>query len=435
MPVPEGVSAATGQTKRKASDWIKSGPTKTTTGDYRGAVESLTDVDTARAAMFAAGEAPKGISIDGKRKNTVTPTVGRQAAPRQENTLVIGNEDTEVVALLTYVDGTQQEATAPDLQTLQASVKQLSDQLAAEGQASQIQVRYKFRPKGSSEGFLTEGEKVSPVAPAPQQTPQPEEKDETERVETKDFVAEISRDGGQWIGKITYKNGSGEEKFVAPSKAALTMNMLVGKANATQKIRRMVREQKLGIEVDKTYKFEGITQADYDAMPEAAKQQLIDAAAATASIAFRQENPDYYNTNENWKRIKQFLDGRELPYTFTNLQYAYNSLIEDDLLEVRPKATVAPATAPASGDSTPVAGTTPAPASVSTPPASAPAVQVRKRVSFGIQPGQVSSGDTELTQPEDGNKSKEPSQAELRNMPLNELAKLARKGYKTHKSY
>lgn len=229
-----------------------------------------------------------------------------------------------------------------------------------------------------------------------------------ERVETKEFVGELKQENGQWVGEIRYKNGAGTEKFTAPTQRALTLKILEGKGHASLKVRKVIREQKYGIETDKSYVFEGLTQEEYDSLPDRARQELLDKKAMEAAIAWKRDHPEYINTDENWRTIKKFLDVKELPYTYKNFDYAYSILTEDEQLELKEPVVVE---TPKSEDSAPVVvKETPAPAVVPEP---APVLQPRKRGTTGLQPG-FSSVSLELDEPGDGNEPRELSEAELK---------------------
>ena len=389
--------------------------------------EGQLSVEEARKAMFDAGEQPKNYKggrtsqeLQDKKTPVVTqtPTVVRSAESQRNEEVQTLNGPTEFVALLTYVNGDVEEIVVKDKEELVAEVDARSKRLKDAGQPTKIQVRYTVRPR-TEEATTPQPQVRTEGISAPKTT--------TERVETKDFTAEIRQDNGKWVGEIVYKNGAGTERFVAPTKNELTLKMLVGKANATVKVRKMKREQLFGSELDKSYKFEGLTQEQWDAMPAAAQQEVIDAAAAKAAMAFKMEHPEYISTEENWNKIRRFLDARQLPITYTNLEYAFDALTEDEELTVRTEKP-AVVVAPSVEDSASVAETVqvaPAPA-----PAPASATPVRKRGTTGLQPGFSSAGNTELDATEDGKKSRELSEAELRALPLSEHKKLFRASLK-----
>ena len=390
-------------------------------------------VEEARAAMIAAGELPSGLSKEHKKNTAVsanpapvvtqTPTVVRSAASQRNEETITG--PTEIVAILTYIHGDQEQIVVADKEALVAAVDARRQKLQDAGQPTRIAVQYQLRPAGSTVSAVTET-----AAPAQNQPSiQTGKKGNEEREETKDFVATIRQEGGQWIGELVYKNGAGSERFVAPTKNSLTMKMLIGKGHASVKVRKVIREQKLGVELDQAYTFEGITQEQFDAMPDAARQQLIDKQAMEAALAFKAEHPEYLSIDENWDKIRRFLDKKRLPYTYVNLEYAYDDLTSDEMLQVRETAPTVVADALSPEDSGSVATVTAqsAPAAVAT---AAPAPQLRKRGTTGLQPGFSSAGFSELELTEDGNKSRELSAAELKALPLSEHKKLYRASLK-----
>jgi hypothetical protein len=269
----------------------------------------------------------------------------------------------------------------------------------------------------------------APVAAAPVEvTPQ------IERTENAKFILEIKQEDGEWVGEITYKNGAGVERFTAPSRNALNLKLLEGKANATLRVREAIRREKYGTELDKVYELpEGVTQEAYNALPEPAQQLLLDTIAKDHGDAFKEAHPEYYPTKDNSWKLQQFLSKRELPITFRNLEFAFAELTDSEELEVRPVAKEAvpsvSAPAPLVEDSTAAAAPAAVPVStVAAPAASAPAI--RKRGTTGLRPGDSSAANTELEQTEESQKPSEPSEAELRKLPLAELQARARKTFK-----
>jgi hypothetical protein len=257
---------------------------------------------------------------------------------------------------------------------------------------------------------------------------------QVERTENAKFILEIKQEDGEWVGEITYKNGAGVERFTAPSRNALNLKLLEGKANATLRVREAIRREKYGTELDKVYELpEGITQEAYDGMIPAAQQLLLDTIAKDHGEAFKETHPEYYPTENNSIKLQKFLNKRELPYTLRNLEFAFAELTDSEELEVRPtvKEAVPSVSAPAPlvEDSTAAPAPATTPVSTAAAPA-APAPAIRKRGTTGLRPGDSSAANTELEQTEEGQKPSEPSEAELRKMPLADLAARARKGYK-----
>jgi len=305
------------------------------------------------------------------------------------------------------------------------------------------------RKKNEAAGFTAEAAAPAPVltpaaprpAPAAPEPPPPavpaSSTDGVERLENAKFVLAIFQENGEWVGEITYKNGAGVERFAAPTRKALDMRLLEGKANATLRVRQAIRREKFGEqELDKFYPLpDGLTTAEFNAMPEVAQGALIDGVATKEAVVFRDTHPEFYAITENSQKIQQFLFKQNLPITVRNLEYAFKELMEGEeepLLVVRPQPTLpvtpsVPPVAPVAVDSAPVAAVEPTAPAVA--PAAPPAPPVRKRGTTGLQPGFSSAGNTELDA-EEGNKSREPAEAELRNLPLEELRRRARATYK-----
>ena len=268
------------------------------------------------------------------------------------------------------------------------------------------------------------------IAPAPViESPAQEDK-----VENAKFSARIFQEDGEWVAEIVYKNGAGTERFTAASKQALNLKLLEGKGNATLRVRESIRREKYGTELDKVYTLpDYMTQEAFDAMPALAQQGMIDTIATQAAFDLHQAHPEFYINEENSLKIQKFLNKRELPYTVRNMEYAYYELEESEELDSRPTPQlVAPsviAPAPRVEDSAPAAAPATAPVSTVAAPA-APAVVTRKRGTTGLRPGDSSAANTELDQTEEGQKPSEPSEAELRKLPLSELQARARKTFK-----
>lgn len=263
-----------------------------------------------------------------------------------------------------------------------------------------------------------------PVVPVVQKV----EIQEPERIETARFTAEIRQENGEWAAEIVYKNGGGTEKFTAPSRKALTLKLLEGKAHGTLKVREVVRREKYGTELDKSYDLpDGLSSEEFAAMPQAAKNALIDTVATSQAILFQREHPEYYGTDENSIKIQKFLSKRDLPYTARNLAYAFEELMDSEELDVRPiPKELVPSVStitPKLEDSTPVV-VAPIAASAATPVAATPVVVVRKRGTTGLRPGDTSSANTELESTEEGRKSSELSAAELKKLSPEEHRKL-----------
>jgi len=207
---------------------------------------------------------------------------------------------------------------------------------------------------------------------------------------------------------------------VADTKNDLMRDLLIGKANATLRVREVTREQKLGgPEIDKEYILpEGFSRETFAALPQEAKDALTSELAHKNALIFCETNRDFYANEFNSETVEKFLINKNLPFTVRNFQYAFKELgpLGDDILHKRPApvtetpvpvAAVAVDSAPAVAP-TPVASATPAPA--------APATRVRTRGTTGLQPGFSSASNDELDGHEEGDKSREPSEAELRKL-------------------
>ena len=239
-----------------------------------------------------------------------------------------------------------------------------------------------------------------------------------ERIDTPQFYGEIKQDGGQWVAELVYKNGAGTERFAAPTKNALMFKLLEGKGHATVQVRRVTNDIKRRFtEWEKTYKFDGMTQADYDKLSEATRASLIAAQADRAAIAFKEAHTDdFYPTAYNSQKLMELLDSKQAIVSFANLEKAFEELSANDELEVRTETVTpyVPEGAAELEDSNPPVVAAPA---VSTPAAvPTPEPVVRKRGTLGLMPGFASSGATvpELDGTEDGNQPRELSVAELK---------------------
>ena len=396
-------------------------------------------VEEARAAMIAAGEAPRGNPNEARPANAPRRAPAAQTLqPYADAPLGYAIRFTEMEAVrengkvVHKPTGVVDVIQVPDKVTATREIKKRQNIAVAAKLAVQVEV-----------AEITEDEPapaVQQVIP-PQSTvvvqPQPAERgdggstrsegNKVERIENRRFILEIAQEDGEWVGRITYKNGAGTEEFSAPTRRELDMKLLEGKANATLKVREVLHEQKYGVDLDKTYEIPGYSQTAFDALTPEAQTLVIDGIAMRQAIIFKETTPEFYPTKENSDKIQAYLHKRELPITLKNLKYAFER-IADDLDQRVSVAEPAPAVAPVAADSAP--SVAPA-APVSTVAAPAPAPVVRKRGSFDFKPGYTSIP-TDI--PEEGVKSTEPSERDLRIMPLADLAKLTRKGYK-HPSF
>ena len=273
---------------------------------------------------------------------------------------------------------------------------------------------------------------VVPVVVAP--APVAEVPAQEDGIENSKFSARIFQEDGEWVAEIVYKNGAGTERFTAANKQALNLKLLEGKGNATLRVRESIRREKYGTELDKVYTLpDYMTQEAFEAMPELARQGMIDTIATNEGIVFKDIHPEYYPTATNSDKVQKFLNHRDLPFTVRNMEFAFAELMDSEELDIRPpeKEAVPSVSTPAPRveDSAPVVAPAAAPVSTVAAPA-APAVVTRKRGTTGLRPGDSSAANTELEQTEEGQKSSEPSEAELRKLPLSELQARARKTFK-----
>jgi len=371
-------------------------------------------VEEARKQMLQAGEVPTGIASETRANKAV---LGDAPLPAPVERKAVVHPLADAVGARFYVineDGSEEEPieVAESGAKLEGTIRRAH--LQAQNQKKTIRVE--ILKEGGEVEEATPAPAAAPVAPAT--APVVVEEDKTERIENNRFVCEISQKNGEWVAEIQYKNGAGMERFTAPTKNALTMKLLEGKGNATLRVREAIRREKYGVELDKVYKLpDYLTQAGFDALPEDARIAILDTVASEDGEKFKKSHPEYYGCEENSLKIQKFLDKRELPYTFRNLEYAFEELMDSEELILRPAPkNLAPSvSAPAAltGDSVvPAAPVVAAPAAA---PAPAPAASVRKRGSTGLRPGHSSSANTELEPaPEESQKPKEPSVAELR---------------------
>jgi hypothetical protein len=351
--------------------------------------DSGPSVEEARRAMFAAKEAPSGLSA----KNAVAPPA---PAPVQ-------------------VPGPVVPSAPPITPVVTAVANELEPEFEEE---------------------IAPATPVVPAAPVVTTVPK------VERVETPQFVGEIKQENGKWVAEIRYKTGAGTERFQASTKNELMLQLLAGKGHATMRVNKAVRREKLGwSELDRQYPLpEGITTEDFEKMSDKQQDHLLLTVATQQTLLFREAHPDFYRDpkNANAQKLSDFLGKERLPITLRNLEYAFDELTDSNLpaevrLEERPTALVveapvtpslsAPVAAPASVDSAP---TLPTPAVAPATPIvpAAPAVTVRKRGTTGLRPGD-SSSPTEPGPSEGGGEPRQLSEAELRKLPMSELKRIA----------
>lgn len=384
-------------------------------------------VEEARKRMLEAGETPQGLltSVVKEVTKTVAPgtaTPVPQAAPSR----VTKKTPTQARLTLINPDGTDGDTTIITAKST-FELNSLLQRNHALAQKNKRNVRVELIDPNVTEPEVVV-ETAVPEIVQPVVTAVEEEEEVTPPVEVSEnnkFRLEIRQEDGEWTAEITYKTGGGVERFTAPSRKALNMKLLEGKAHATLRVREAIRREKYGVELDQVYTLpEYLTQEAFDALPEPAQRGIIDALAVQETLMLHKMHPEFYITEENSIRMQKFLNNKGLPFTVTNLIYAYEELAEAEELETRPIQKIEPTvpkSQPPAGDSAAadknvvVASTTPA--------SPAPVSAVRKRMTTGLVPAQSSAVTTELetVAAEETPKSSEPSEAELRTMPLSEL--------------
>lgn len=264
-----------------------------------------------------------------------------------------------------------------------------------------------------------------------------------EKIETEKFVAQIYRDGNEWIGEITYKpeafggRAPGTEKFKAGSKDGLILSLLKGKGSATLNVREANQKLKEGFTPDTWEKFfygkvqtaHGMSKTQYDALPKESRAQIQDTIQGNEIMEWQKICPEYYTAPENFKLIADYLNKNGWPISVRNLTKAYSDLKgqltpHPDFIPftvpvvapvVAPVVTAAPASIPAQ-----VHGQAP----VGMPPG------LRKRGSTGLIPGRSSASPVSSPVPLRQETNGEPTIAELRAMSDADLKKLATKDRK-----
>jgi nitrogen fixation protein FixH len=383
-------------------------------------------VDEARAAMLAAGETPAGLLIQTTKEVAKAAGGNLPVVPVAAPSRVQRKTPTQARLTLLNPDGTDGETTVITAK----STFELNGIISRNNQMAQK------NKKHIRVDFIDPNESVQEVetlnaSAAVVVEPHAAVADEDEPVEVTEnakFRLEIKQTDGKWIAEIAYKTGGGVERFEATSRKALNMKLLEGKAHATLRVREAIRREKYGVQLDEFYTLpDYMTQEAFDSLPQPAQQGIVDAVAMNEALTLHKIHPEFYITEENSEKMQRFLNNKKLPYTVTNLVYAYEELAEAEELETRPVPTPAPSVSRAqtpAGDSA-AAGRVPTvvPATSDLP---VPVSAVRKRVSTGLQPGQSSTVSTELESvptEEAAKPSSEPTEAELRSMPLSELKK------------
>ena len=220
-------------------------------------------------------------------------------------------------------------------------------------------------------------------------------------------------------------DGSGPEIFYGATDDALMNNVLVGKLNATRKIREQNKKLQVGnapatapapapppagrkdFTADEIFELKtkladnpalaletwfqirtGMTVEQLTKLADdgrAAKMELYGEQEAQAFLA---SHPDYYPIDKNQSLMFQWLNANKKELNRNTLAEAFDSLFEAGLLEAKPTAPTPTLPAPAPVAPTPVAPVAPAPT-----PSDARIVQTvrRPRVGLGIHSGDVTT--------------------------------------------
>jgi hypothetical protein len=208
-----------------------------------------------------------------------------------------------------------------------------------------------------------------------------------ETFEDVEFVVETYKDNrdNKWYGLIRFRpnadgSQSGEERFVADSQGELSLKLLKGKANATLKVRSVVRARKMGGNPDlkeahdlEILKLNQLTVAEFNALPDKSKALLRDNAYSKEFLTFKDSHPEYGLSSEtgikNAQTMIGYLNKQGWPITARNLEIAWNDLEAANKLQIpEPSETAS------------------VPSVVSLPPVP-PAPPARKRGSSALVPG------------------------------------------------
>lgn len=354
-------------------------------------------VEQARAEMMAAGEAPGS-------ERTKTANAARRSS---------------------YLEAIQQGA-SPD--AAMKSSKAEADAILAGGKTENGRLIGSVpvttptnTPKPGTRVVQQVTQQVQQQPPVSQQQQQQTVAPKVERINNRLFTGEVKQVNGLWVAEITYKNGAGRESFKHKTKNGLMLAVLEGKANATVKVRQVVREQKLGSAYAQYYTFSDVTQQEFDAMPPGAQSALIDAEAGKASLRFKETVQEFYPTGENTDTLLAFLDKKRAVITYDNLVRAFEELTSAGLLDQRPEdETDETDTSIDAEDSADDSNAAPA---LVIAPAPAPVTPPRKRGTTGLAPG-FSTGNAEaltLEENEESAEPREPSRAELNALSMKEL--------------
>jgi hypothetical protein len=396
--------------------------------------EKLGSVEEARAAMLAAGETPQGLLVSVTKEVAKNPvaTVSVPATPQAAPTRADRKTYTQARLTLLNPDGTDGDTTLITAKTTFELNSLISrNNMLAQKNKKHIRVEFIDPNNPVEEGGASFAPEFIEKVVVPQEVPEEpvqttvDDEATVEVVENAKFRGEIRQEDGEWIAEIVYKTGGGVERFTAPNRKALMLKVLEGKAHGTLRVREAIRREKYGVELDQAYTLpDYMTQEAFDALPEAAKQGIVDSVAMGEAMLLHKLHPEFYITEANSEKMQKFLNHKKLPYTVTNLTYAYEELAEADELETRPTPKITPSVfqtqthAVDSAAAAPVVQVAPAPSA-----APAPVPVVRKRGTTGLQPAQSSAASTELapTAKEESAQPSELSEAELRKLPLDQL--------------
>lgn len=383
-------------------------------------------VEEARKRMLQAGETPQGLLLSVAKEVAKTVPVEQvtsvlQAAPSR----VAQKTPTQAKLTLINADGTDGESTLITAKSTFElnSLLQRNHSLA---QKNKKNIRVELidpNVVATEEVILPATEEVVIEQTVAKNA---EEITPVEVIENTKFRGEVRQEDGEWVAEIIYNTGGGIERFTAPSRKALMLKVLEGKAHATLRVREAIRREKYGVELDQVYTLpDYLTQEAFDALPEPAQRGIVDAIAVQEALMLHKLHPEFYITEENSEKMQKFLRNKGLPFTATNLTYAYEELAESEELDTRPVQKTEPTVSksqPSAEDSATAGKETKVASATSVPPA--PVSPVRKRGTTGLMPAQSSAVTTELettVAKEEASKPSEPSEAELRAMPLSEL--------------
>lgn len=389
----------------KATGWVKDPTSGSVTEMPDGTVARQLTVDEARAQMLEAAEVAKTTRLGERVPSFIEQERKRAGRGTGGNTPVIQTQDFVEEALVAAAPVTAAAQRAPAV--------------------------------GSVEVAQPARVAAAPVAPVVAALPAVVEEEVRDRIETKDFVGEIYRDGAEWVAEITYKNGAGDERFSASSIRELNKKLLEGKGHATLKVRAEVRRRKLGNQLD-TFEsalipvinsVHNLSTEQFFALPSSVQDSIVASIQVPEIQAFMQEYPEFYNVDSNWVEINQWLVKTNSPATRRNVALAFQDLTEDSILTVRPTVKVVPqATAPVVTAPVAVVPAATVDSVVeSSAPAAAPVAAPRKRGSSGLVPGQSSAAPATVAAAasEEGAESQELSREQLRNLDLKAHRRLA----------